>query len=248
MTSAEARAVLWLYRGEQDRLLEGMSKALARLENDPELKGWFDQLQQTRAQERAALRTLAIPEGLRESIRRSREIIPFWQRRSFISALAASVALMVTGVIFYRAQPQRPEFTLANFERRLLGDALRSYNMDLETNDPQVVRQHLALQNAPADFLLPTGVQALPVIGGAALKWHDRPVSMICFKIKNEIAYLFVTDDRNLAEQPLQTPTFGTFAELSTAAWRLNGKVYLLGVKLPLQEVKELVPDSAPGA
>ena len=77
----------------------------------------------------------------------------------------------------------------------MVGFALRHYRMDIVTNDAQQVRQFLKSRGAPADYALPAGLQATPVMGGASLSWQDAPVAMVCFDLTtNKILYMFVID------------------------------------------------------
>ena len=242
MTRKEAREILVLYRGEADSSLDGMAEALALLQTDPELKRWFDEAQLLRAQTRAALRSVEPPAGLRSAILRDRKVVkvPSWTRRHFLTGLAASLAIAAGGALLMTVQHQQAHLTLENFERRMLGNAIRSYRMDIETDDPKAIRELLLKRNVPAAFSLPPNLQSLPVMGGAALIWQDRPVAMVCFKVNQEIGYLFVIEEKNIPA-PNELQRLGSYADHSTAVWRQGGMIYLLGAKVPMEELKKLI-------
>jgi len=100
--------------------------------------------------------------------------------------------------------------------------------MDIVTNSEPAVRQFLASQGAPADFLLTPGLEKMPVKGGGRLSWQNQPVAMMCFSLpNNETAFMFVMDRSTIAKEPTEievTPG----KNLSSVAWSKNGKVYLV--------------------
>jgi hypothetical protein len=112
--------------------------------------------------------------------------------------------------------------------------------MDIHTNQLASVQSHLARNGAPAQFSLPPGLAARPVIGGASFAWQGKPVGMVCFQATGgETLYMFVVDSANvpgnLDFEASQQKT------LSTVTWRSAGKTFLIAGEVPLQDLERLV-------
>jgi hypothetical protein len=109
---------------------------------------------------------------------------------------------------------------------------LREYRMDLMAADPAQLRAFLATRGAPADFVLPAACQSLPQVGGAALRWQDRPVSMICLRRSpNELLWVFVIERSAAADPPpSETPLLAAVGNLMTASWTRDNRSYLVAV------------------
>jgi len=121
----------------------------------------------------------------------------------------------------------------------MVGIALRGYGMDLSTNDPAQIRNYLAQNQAPADYVLPAALQNAVATGCAIEGWQKVKVSMICFRTGRTLPpnqssdlWLFVVDRASLKNAPADGPArFAAVNRLITAVWSLNGKVYLLGTE-----------------
>lgn len=209
--------------------------------NDPEL----DQLRKESAEFNArvhhALAEIPVPPELREQILARRKIVPLsgWRRHQALLRIAAAFLILGTLVVVFR-RPGSEDKTFAGFRTRMVSFALRQYSMDIHTNQFAAVQSHLASHGAPAEFSLPPGLAARPVVGGASLEWQGKPVGMVCFKaIGGETLYMFVitsTDapgSRDFEASPQKT--------LGTVTWRSAGKTFLITGQVPLQELEQLV-------
>ena len=188
----------------------------------------------------SALAEIRVPEDLRERILSGNKIvrISFWRTPRGL-ALAAAVAVIATGLIFFATVP-REDQSFAGFRNRMIGFALREYRMDIFTNDLVAVQQYLASKGTPSELKLPPTLAQAPVKGGAALSWQGKPVSMICFERVNATIYMFVVD------KPTGAVEFAHEAladkGVSTATWTASGKTYFLAAKLPQSDLEQLVP------
>ena len=102
--------------------------------------------------------------------------------------------------------------------------------MMLETNDLNAVRQFLADQHAPADYVLTTAMEKLPAEGGALINWHGQRVSLVCLDRGNDNdLFLFVIDRSALANPPPdQSPRLARVGQMMTASWTRGDRTYVL--------------------
>ncbi|HEX7862981.1 MAG TPA: hypothetical protein VF773_21800 [Verrucomicrobiae bacterium] len=212
----------------------------AGLISSPDLVELKDRSAEFNAKAHSALSNIPVPPQLRDQILASNKIIrvPFWRTPRAL-ALAAGLALLATGLIFFARAP-REDQTFAGFRNRMIGFALREYRMDIYTNSLPAVEQFLSAKGTPSNLKLPPTLAQAPVKGGAALAWRGKPVSMVCFERKETTIYMFVLDQPtgavNFAHRDL--PDKG----VSTATWSFAGKTYFLAAKLPQSELEQLVP------
>lgn len=193
------------------------------------------------AKVRAELRSIEPPAGLRQRILRDRPAeaprgvlsVSFWRP---VLAAAALVACAAVGWSLFRTPAE--DRTLAGFQNRMAGFAVRQYSMDLFTNDLAAVRAYLRQNEAPADFELRGSLAQTSVKGGAKLSWQGKPVAMVCFDgPKEKTLYLFVIDSSAVGQSPAQ-PLAQPLKGLAAAAWQSGGKTYLLAAELPEAELQ----------
>jgi hypothetical protein len=133
------------------------------------------------------------------------------------------------------------------FDPSLAGVALRSYAMDLATNDPEQIRLYLAQNHAPADFVLPAALKQAALAGCAVEGWQTTRVSMICFRTGKAVAaggssdlWLFVVDRNSVRGAPAgDAPQFDRVNRLMTAIWAQGDKLYLLGTEGDERAIKQ---------
>lgn len=242
MTPEQAKEVLLRYRpGIDDGRDEEVAGALEEVRRVPELREWWHAHQQFQSVTRATFEQVTPPAELRERlISQSKVIEVSWWRRPATLAAAAAIAVLfvVLATMFFKP---RPEDTLAVFRWRMIGNALRSYAMTINTNDMAQVRQHLASRNAPADYELPPKLSEVPLLGAGVMSWRDRRVSMVCFNSKTQgMLYLFIVDAASLKEAPA-APEFASVRNLSTVSWTNHGLTYVLAGHVPQDGLKSLL-------
>jgi hypothetical protein len=206
----------------------------------PAEAGLQRQSEQFNARVHQELAGIPVPPTLRDQILARRIIIPvpFWKEPRALAAIAATILLLVTGLVFLTRPPQEDQ-TFAGFRSRMVGFALREYRMDIHTNQLAAVQTFLAEKGAPAQFSLPAPLANTPVKGGAKLSWQGKPVGMVCFSgAKGQTLYMFVIDSTLAANT---TPEVSNFKSLATATWSADGKTFLLAAPLPSIEVERLV-------
>ena len=236
MNKDKAREVLLRYRpGVDDGDDPEMVAALELANTDQELGRWLAEQATFHAAVSASLRQVEPPTGLKERIlagQPDRNIITVWWRNPAVLAVAAVIVLVI-GLTSIWLPSRAENNSFVAFRARMARVALRDYNrMDLVSSDPKEIRKYLAGHNPDGDFVLPAGLKAVTPLGCAALRWHDRPVSMVCFKRgANDLVWLFIINRASVFDTPRATsPELQALGKFMTASWTIGEKTYVLGV------------------
>lgn len=234
MTREQAKETLSLYRpGTADAEDPDIIAAMATARQDPELAAWFKDHCAFQQAMRNKLRGIPVPprpplSGIRLPLPATQR--PWWPRRAwFAAAMAVCIVLVVTlGSHWWR--PRTPD-RYADFRQRMVGTVLRTYNMDIVTNDMGQVRSFLQAHGAPANYTVPQRLSKLSLTGAGLLRWRDNPVSMVCFdRGTNQMVFLFVMQRSAVEDPPPAAPEFAQVNELRTASWSEGDKTYFLAV------------------
>ena len=233
MNRAEAKQILLLYRpgspDEQDPLVV---EAIQAARQDPELAAWFEQQQAFQRAMRSKFRQIEVPDHLKGALLAGPKVVHpvvFWQRPLWIAA--AAIFIVLFGLAAFLARPQVPD-RFANYRESMVNAAVRTYGMDVETNNLGQIRQYAAVKGAPADYQLTQGLERLQVKGGGLLRWRGNPVSMVCFdRGDNRMLFLFVLKTSALKDPPPKGSSGAELAQvdgLFTASWTRGDDAYVL--------------------
>jgi hypothetical protein len=231
---SEAQRVLLLYRpGTTEAGDPEMMEALELARRDPELGRWFEQHRAFQKAMSARFRKIQAPAHLRTTIL-ARAQVPApvisqprygWRLPLWLAATAILVLACLAGLWF---RPH-PADQFANYRARMVSGALREYQMDIKTNDMRLVRQDLASRGAPADYVVPPGIERLRLTGGGRLTWRNNPVAMVCFdRGDKQMLFLFVLNRSAISDPPPAKPHLDKVNELLTASWTQGDKTYVL--------------------
>lgn len=240
MNRDEAKNVLLLYRSSADAEDPQITEALALMKQDTELTRWFEEHCARQNALREKFRQISAPAGLKEQIvsEQAASEKAIFLRRNFALAAAAILVAFLALAPFWLPNRPAPADTFAMYQRQMASIALRGYRMDLTTNSPTPIRAYLAQKSAPADFVLPSGLQKARLTGCAVESWQGAKVSMICLRTGKPLPpgqqsdlWLFVVDKEAVKNLSASTrPQLTKVSRLITASWTQNGKLYLLGV------------------
>lgn len=254
MNREEAKMILLRYRpGTPDAGDPQIAAALALAEGDAALKDWFAQHCAQQNALRQKFREIKPPAGLKEQIisEHAAEV----RRRAFQRNLVmAGVALILGGLLlatFWRP-PLADDDTFAIFRSRMVSTALRGYTMDLNSDNPNQIRNYLTQNHAPADYVLPAPLKKVTPTGCSIEGWQAAKVAMICFHTgktaadKSTDLWLFVVDRRAVKNLPenlsdLKSVELAKVNQMTTAVWLNGDKLYLLGMKSDAAAVRQFL-------
>jgi hypothetical protein len=249
MNHDDAKNILLLYRpGTADVADPQVVEALALVKQDAELARWFDAYCARQEVVRAKFRQIPVPAGLKEQIvseQAARGKIIDWRRLPMLTAIAAAVVGLFVFIGPWLKSLQSDN-NLAIYQNRMVGVALRTYVMDLTTNDPAQIRTYLERNHAPADYVLPAPLEKVAVTGCAIQSWQGMKVSMICFRTGKPLSpgeqgdlWLFVVDRASVKNAPSAgPPQLARVNQLMTAVWAQGDKLYLLGTEGDEQTIR----------
>jgi AcrR family transcriptional regulator len=245
----EAKNILLLYRhGTADADDPQIAEALVLAKLDPELARWLEAHCARQLVLREKFRQITAPIGLKEQIiseQAAQQRMNYWRQKFALAAMAALVLLMAFAAFWL--SPRGHDDTLAIYQNRMVGVALRGYTMDLLTNNSEPIRAYLAQNHAPADFVLPAALKKTALAGCAVEGWQGAKVSMICFRTGKPLApggqsdlWLFVVDRASVRGLPAGSlPQFSKVNRLITATWTEGDRLYLLGTEGDEQMLKQ---------
>ena len=239
MNRERAKELLLLHRpgldGDADPELAG---ALRLLEHDEELRRWYKTQRANQDAIRGAFRKITPPPALKEQIISERP----WHTRPVtarhLTAVAVAVGILFTVGLWWFGQSPQEDKSFASYRSRMVGTALRTYGMELETDDLASVRAFLKQRGAPDDFVAPAGLAQATCTGCLTVPWRTGRVSMICFRTgrpmppgQSSDLWYFVVDHEIAPDAPeTDTPVVATVKSVTTASWTRQGKTYVLAV------------------
>jgi hypothetical protein len=191
------------------------------------------------------LAEIPVPPTLRAQVLARGKIVrvPFFSNRTAIlAAAAAALVLLATAIVFLVPHGSGSEdMSLAGFQSRMVGFALREYRMDVFTADMGQLRKFLSAGGTPAEFQLPATLARTPIKGGACLSWQGKPVSMVCFDSpEHRTIYMFVMADSN-GELKKGTVEKRMIKDMPSVSWSSDGKTFLLAGKISEKALQALV-------
>jgi hypothetical protein len=229
MTNDQAKEILVLYRpGTSDLQDPEVAEAIALSRRDPELAVWLEEQTALYRAIQSKFKQIEVPIRVRQKILAEKPLIIRQWRGPTVLAAVAAIILLLGLSLRWLASPETSSFS--TYRQRMVRTAMQRYVMELRTNDLEQIREFLARNNGIADYVLPKALEQMPGDGCAAVRWHNRKVSLICFDLGNqEDLYLFVINRADLSDPPFSdSPQLAKIGRLVTASWSTGEKTYLL--------------------
>lgn len=255
MNIEQAKEILALFRPGANDCDPSLSTALQMARNDPELGRWFEGHCASCAILREKFQSIPVPAALMEQILSERParmpatsklISLSFRKRESVLAIAAIILVLIVWGWRFAVVERTDEAGYRSYRNRMVSTATKAYRMALTTNDLQAVNAYLQQRHAPANYVLPKGLQKARAVGCAIVGWEGATVSMICFDSGRPLRpgvmsdlWLFVADHDAVRQAPNSgVPTLEQTDWVITASWSEGGKTYLLaapGDKMFLQ-------------
>ena len=238
MTKEEAKFILQAYRPDMDTSdVPGMEEALQLLEANEELKNWFEEEKAFDNAFSATLSDIHIPPELESQIQnqiieKPGKIveIPWWKQFSVLGA-AASILLVLGLTLAPLGQQQssvETAMTVENFQSFANQALKNATGFNAKSREWATLVSYLDEHDTPAPSQLPGKLTEMPPAGCMTLKYHEKPVGVVCFG-KNRKSHLFVINSEDFPDMPERDrPVLEQTPYSTTAYWTKNNRHYLL--------------------
>jgi len=239
----EAKMVLQALRpNDLDTTEPAFAEALILVENDPELKAWWEAQQAFDRAVVAKLKEVPIPDDLRASILAGRKVEQFRPLPQFSFWLAAAAVLAIfctlgTSQYIHNFGPlPRSEYTASVLP--FLGN--NGPSLAMTSADRDKITAWLQENNAPTGNL-PPKMAGIPTVGCQKFSVHGHPVSLICFVMANgAIVHLFTVEKQALTDPPT-TPEMDHIEGWCIASWSDAHMSYILATQSDPTVFKQLL-------
>lgn len=247
MTREEAKLILGLFRPDQDDPADALfAEALRLVESDQELALWFEAEKAFDARTRDAVRQIAPPPGLRESLLAENKIL----RPSFFSgrySAALAIAAVLVALVGIAALMRPSAGVLADPALAALAlkipalTALHDHSKS-SPGDMDVIRAWLAANGGQAGFTIPNGLKNAAGVACEVTEIEGKNVTILCFEIgNNRIAHLYVVETPSSNPGTGGKPAFFELDGVSVATWHERGLSYFLAERGPIASVRGLL-------
>jgi len=230
VNSLEAKKILSAHRPGRDGANEpDLAEALEQARRDPALQEWWKQQQKFHGAMKHGFAEIPVPDKLRDQILARSKLVPLpaWHRPTIWAAAAGIILLLGLAGFWLRPSPTNGSF--ATFRSRMVRAVLTQYRMDIETNDMASIRQFLATNNAPADYVISPLLAKLPPTGAGILSWQRSRVAMVCLDSQTQGTwFLFIANRSEVTHPPTAAREFAQVNKLMTVSWTQGEKVYVL--------------------
>lgn len=267
MDRAEAQNILQLCRpgNESDRQDPLIAEALTMLENDAELRVWFEEQQAFDAEIAAQLEAVTPPEDLKASIlagmrahrvhvespKENAEVIvktsAAWWRNPWVGIAALFVFMMV----IISAPKGTHNQQLAQNGPALGGlppvipflsekiDGLKTWQFDQRNNDPAQLQTYLSSTGSPSPSLCDR-LANTPSIGCVTFNYNGTKLSMICFK-DAQVYHLITAEKAGFPDTLSTQPQIFELNNKAFKIWVEGEQINILTIKGTKNDIPEFI-------
>jgi hypothetical protein len=243
MDKQEAKKILQACRANgEDAARPVFAEALALVENDAELRAWWDAQQAFDRKVSAKLAEIPPPASLRATILAGDKIEPLTRRHHlpyWLAMAAAIVVLCVIGGGFHTGQ----HVSNSRYDEAALAYlGTNGPTLGMISPDHEKVMAWLKQQNAPIGQM-PATLATMPTVGCQKYTLRGHSVSLVCFTMAGgQLVHLFMIDQRALTDPPqANTPEFKQMQGWSTASWSDDRMSYLLATQASPDALRQLL-------
>ncbi|MFA7344379.1 MAG: hypothetical protein WC003_08755 [Terrimicrobiaceae bacterium] len=248
MTRDEAKLLLGLFRPDQDDPADPLfAGALSLLATDAELAAWSEREKALDREMRDAVRDVAPPSGLRDSLLAENKIV----RPSRFSsapwlvpalAIAAALAVLISLASLARPVPVATDPALAALTLRIPALTGAHDHAKSTAGSLAPLRSWLAEHGGSSGFTVPKGLQNAAGVACEVTSVEDRKVTILCFDLGGKRhPHLYVVDTHGIKPGADGRPTFFQIDGVSVASWSQGGLTYFLAERASLDAVRHLL-------
>lgn len=245
MNREEAQFILGAYRpNSEDAHDPQFQEALALVRQDPVLAQWFAEQQALDRAFAAKIRSRPIAPELKTQLLLARTTgvcTPRWRRPLWLAAAAVFALLFAMAGSLWQRRARAAEFSQF---RSAMGAAAvdMSSHSDVMGLDTIGYKRWLAEHRGDPDFVLPPGLADKGIAACNVVEWQQRRVTMLCFKFAGKHVDIFVVNASDLPGLSLDaSPAFFADGAMTTAAWRRDGKIYLVAGAMPEADLQQFL-------
>ena len=244
MNREEAQFILRAYRANgEDAGDPQFQEALALVGKDPEFARWFAEELALDASVANKLRSVTVPPDLKSKLllaRKTVQPVRWWNKASWVSAAAAIALLLAVAGVLLLGRKDAGDF--AQFRRAMAQASLdMSQHVDVMGLDADQLKSWIIEHRGEPDFVLPAGLVDKRIMGCKVLAWHGHRITLLCFKFSGKHCDVFVVNETALPRLALgSNAQFSSDAGMNTAAWRRDGKIYLMAGNLSQPDLEQL--------
>ena len=245
MNRDEAQFILGAYRpNSEDAHDPQFQEALALVRLDPELARWFAHEQALDRAFSAKIRGRPVPADLAAQLllaRTTARRASWWRSPVWLATAACLALLFVAAGSLLRSRANAADF--AGFRGAMAAAAAdMSNHVDVMGLDTAGYQKWLTENQGTPDFVLPATLAAKGIAACKIVEWQGHRVTMLCVKSGGRHVDVFVVNASELPGVSLgATPEFFADTDATTAAWRREGKIYLLAGTMPKSDLLQLL-------
>ncbi len=246
MNSDAAKEVLSAYRSEdRDGADPIFREAFSQLENDAELKKWFEEQMDLDRSVRQRLAGIVPPADLQakilaqirgEKVRRSVFAFPpAW--------LAVAACLVLGGLaLFYSTHRGGPDrFQEFKTDALAMVSAQGGPQLDLETSNLNETQSFLREHKAPYYEALPSRLKSMETAGCRAFVWKDYPASLTCFLLPDGQFLHLVVINRAAMDNANIPAGMKAMGDWHVMFQQKNGMLLMWASRAPMDQLKQVL-------
>lgn len=245
MNREEAKSLLVACRPNgADARAPHLVEALALLEQDVELRAWFEAEQAADAAIAAKLKAGPLPEDLLEQIRAGTQARIARQPRQHSFALAMAAIFMLLGllaILWLNRAPAEAPGSFAAY-RTDMAQFLREFpKLDIATDRLPEVREWLEQQHPLTKVNFPKALEKFPSIGCRTVNWQRKKLALVCFMVEGQVVHLFVLPRNTFPDAGDHSkPLIAKVGSQNTASWSGSDNQYFLVTQADKQLLEKL--------
>ncbi len=248
MNNDKAKFILRSYRASGADARDPLfAEALDQASRDPELENWLAEERKLDKTIQAKLASVQVPASLQSDILAAANLTTsrtFWHRSRMLMAMAASLLVLVGGIMVTRHVIE-PQVSLSAFPSVAASFVSSPFHLEKMAGSLAEMNEWMASKPTLSAVVVPERFQYLADegVGCRSFSWRGQEVALLCFTLKDgRPAHFFVMDARSLPDaagsgQP-QVAQHGSWV---TTTWVENDHAYVVATSGSLNDAFEVL-------